>query len=205
MALADVYELRHSGTILGVNWSLVYHVLRANAGFNAETIWSAYASSLMLKTQNVCTADVLFTDGVVRSLGDPLDFYESSHALAGNVGTSETFSPFVASAIRFPRRRTDMHHGYKRYPGVGEDYVSDGVISGVLLTNLATLGSAVITNWEETAAPGVAVCAYVIVKRVLAAGQYRLPQTDGELVYYAPNAYQVQANVSSQNSRKFSG
>lgn len=203
MALVDVYEMRMYGTVLNEPWNLVFHLLRSGSGIDAETIQAAAASTLIGSFKPAVTADVALLGFAVKSLGNPLDFFEATTNQIGTLGSSNTISPFAVCTIRFARGRTDMHHGYKRIPGIAEDYVADGVISGQQLTNMDALAADIISNWEDSGNPGTTVCNYIVVKRVLDGGVYRLPQTDGELVYYQPTQYAVNANMSTQNSRKF--
>lgn len=204
MALSDVYELRCSGEILGENWNLVWHMLRTDSLYDAEDMKDAWTRNIYQLLLNCMTADVTLTEISARNLGDPLDFYSAGAAGTGALGVTATISPFATATIKFPRRRTDMHHGYKRIPGVDESYVSEGVISGAQLTALQALGAEAVTDWDLTANPGVPVANYIVVKRVLDGGVYRLPKTDGELVHYAPNSYVVNTFLTTQNSRKFS-
>lgn len=202
MALADVYELRVSGTVLGEAWNLVFHALRANSGYDALDVVDAAYDTWNTALVNSMTADVTLLSYEAKSLGNPLDFYSVGLSVNGGVGSSLTVSPFLAATVRFTRLRTDMNHGYKRIPGIGEDFISDGVLSGTQFTNIGSWAALLVSNWENASAPGTSVANYIIVKRVLDAGKYRLPETDGELIYYQPASYVVSPYVSTQNSRK---
>lgn len=202
MALADVYEVRLSGTSYGVNWNMVFHAVRANSGFDAEDVKNA-ATQTWLDALQACMSSGSNTDSIsVRSLGNALDFHEAFFGTYPGSRTGDPMPSFNAVAVRFTRRRTDMHHGYKRIPALSEADVTAGIISATLKGKVEDWADLLIGDWEHTASPGTPVANYIIVKRILDAGEYRLPQSDGELLYYAPANYQVIDAVSSQVSRK---
>lgn len=203
MALADVYEVRMWGNVLNSNWNLVFHALRASGAYDAEDVMNAASQTWLDELAACMSSDATFEGISAKSLGNPLDFAEYGYtATAGGKG-SDCFSPFAAFTIRFTRKRTDMHHGYKRIAGVSEADVADGVVAAGQETLLGAFAAAVMANWELSASPGTAVANYIVVKRVLDAGTYRMPATDGELVYYQPSSAVVSHYISSQNSRKF--
>lgn len=203
MALSDAYELRVSGTINNESWNMVFHVLRAAAGFDAGDLIDAFGDSILPLMDGVCSSDVVFNDVSAKNLGDPLDF--TTVSLGGGVGNQagEGMGPNIAMVIRFPRKRVDMHHGYKRIPSCVEGNQVDGVLTGAFLPSLQALADRIVAPWEDAAAPGVDVCSYIVIKRVLDAGVYRLPQNDGEFVYYIPDQGVAVANLSTQNTRKY--
>lgn len=202
MALADVYELRVSGEIHDQPWNCVFHALRASAGYDAQAVADAFGDSVLGNMKDAVPTAVSFLELSVKNLGDPLDFYEVSVAPLAGQRAGESMGPFVSTAVRFTRKRTDMHHGYKRLPGCSESDQASGTLAAGLVTELQAFADDVIASWEDNSAPGTAVCNFIVVKRVLEDGKYRLPKTDGELVYYVPDSYSVVTRLTSQNSRK---
>lgn len=203
MALADVFEIRMAGNTLGSPWNMVFHGYRTAGNYNAQAVLDAFGDgpffNLLPALPDSCHVITL----EAKSLGNPLDFYSVATPNSDGARAGDTLGPFVAPTIRFTRKRTDMHHGYKRLPGVLEADQTNGVLGAPLIALIEDFADSLIGGWEDNSAPGVTVANYVIVKRVLDAGKYRLPETDGELVYYAPDNYVVVVNVSSQVSRKF--
>lgn len=202
MALVDVYELRFSGLAANENWNSIFHVLRDNGSLDAQDMVSVAVNGILPLFLLACPTSTTCTKAAARSLGDPLDFYEAS--LVGQSGqrTGDSLGSFVGPWLRFTRKRNDMHHGYKRLPGLSETDVTGGVIQAGLTTALTNLANELVAFWHEPGTPATAVCTYIIVKRVLDAGKYRLPEIDAELVYYAPSNYAIGASFTTQNSRK---
>lgn len=204
MALSDVYEVRWTGTIFAETCNLVFHALRTGTSFLAADVAQASWDSLGDTILPVSTAELIWTQISARNIGDPTDFTELSLGTTGGTHAGSAFSPYASFTIRFPRKRSDMHHGYKRIPGVAEASVTNGRIESVDVTRLNALGADIIDGWFKSSAPGTDVCNYIVVKRILKPnGTYRLPETDGELVYYQPTAYNVLSRVTTQNSRRF--
>lgn len=204
MAIADIYECRVSGNIFLVPFNLVFHVVRANAGFGALEVTDACADTVLPDLLPVSTSDAIYQEISAYSLGDATDFWTRPLGSTAGTHTGDAFSPFATYSIRFNRMRTDMHHGYKRIPGVDEASVTDGVLTQGTVTLLQTAAASIVGNWEQAENPGTNVCNYVVVKRVLVSeGKYRLPKTDGELITYQPTGYAILNAVTTQNSRKF--
>lgn len=204
MALADVYEIRMSGTVLNVNWNMIFHALRANSGFDAENVVTAFYDTTYTLLRTTTANDVYFDDLECKSLGNALDFFAYSLGHQLGLANENVISPFATYPVRFTRKRTDMKHGMKRLPGASEEQTNLGQIEAARRTAIGNWAAALIGNWEENTAPGTHVANYCIVKRVLEVGEYRLPIVDGELVYYVPTEFSVGLYISTQNSRKFS-
>lgn len=202
MALADIYETRWGWEFLGMEGLTVFHLLRAGGGFTAADVQTALIDSIKTAWKNAVSTGVNFNVITTHSVGNPIDFVESDFGNELGTRAGEPMPPHDVATIRFPRLRTDMHHGYKRFSGLVEGDNESGSLSAGATTLFNTLGTEIISNLEKNANPGVTVANYVVVKRILDAGVYRLPENDGELVYYIPTSRQVLTHVKTQNSRK---
>lgn len=203
MAITDVYELRVSGTVNSEAFNLVFHALRVSGSFVAADVADACKDTALPDIIGMTSTSTIWETITAKNLGDPVDFAELSLGSTAGSQVGDTLGPFVAVVFHFPRLRSDMHHGYKRIPGVIETGQNNGVISGAYLTGWQAAAADVIRDWENLTAPGIPIANYIIVKRVLDAGVYRLPQTTGELIYYQPSSVVVRTNLSTQNSRKY--
>lgn len=208
MALSEFYELRVSGTIQGVEWLNVFHLKRIEPGAGAFNVVQAFEESILPLWLLTVPTTVLFEQVECENLDDPLDF--NSQSLTGQVGARiGTLLPrFNSLQIPFPRQRTDMRQGMKRFAGVNEEDQANGLIVAGLETLLVNLGDALIVFWVETVI-GVPtdVCEYHIIKRIKYTTPggtiaYRLPETDAELVSYAAIAHSASRTITSQVSRK---
>lgn len=207
MALIDLYELVVKTVTLGETALNVYHALRPTASFDAAQVAQAFVDSTIAEQKVFTNATVTFEDVTVTSLGDPTDFAIHNLGSAPGLGGGEALPCHDCYKVQFLRKRTDMRHGWKRLPGVGELNQIGGVPFSSTVTTINTWAAALMANWEEAASPGIQVANFVIVKRVKYVDpidgktKYRMPETDGELITYQPDSNQV-GNVSTQSTRK---
>lgn len=203
MALEDTYEIRTTGTVLGVPFTIIWHALRTSGTYAAADVVGAWHDTLFTTMLANMSNDVTMIQNEIKSLGNALDFYSYGLGPTNGGDAGDTMPPFVAYDIKFPRLRTDMHHGRKRLPGVPEGSAVNGVLSSTPLSNMQAFADLIVGDWEKVSAPGTAVANFIIIKRVLDGAVYRLPETNGELVYYTPQTAVVNPNLSSQVSRKY--
>ncbi len=211
MPLSDFWEVVDRQQLDGEQITNVYHAKRILAGANASNVAKAYIDSVVAPALKVLQINDLSRTVIsVRNLGTPTDFTE--FVSSGQPGTrlGQYMATWFAAGIRFPRTRTDMRAGYKRFAAGIETDNQDGVWVAGFLTELTTLATAIIAPWEEVAAPGVDVCDFVIIKRFCVVGgqspclKYRLPNTDAEIdaFHYNPTSAAVYAHATTQTSRK---
>ncbi len=211
MALSDFWEVKDFQTFLGKTILNVYHVKRILAGANAFSVAQGFIDSIiMAELADLQDTDLGRTVLEVTNLGDVTDFITSdTSALAGlRVGVS--FSGFTAATVQFNRTRTDMKNGQKRFCVGNETDANQGVWNAGIVTELNDLATALITPWEDNAAPGIDICQLVVLKRFCVVPaqdpclQYRLPNTTAEVDanHYVPVSTIVRGNQRSQVSRK---
>jgi len=211
VALSDFWQLLDHQVIEGQNILNVYHLKRILAGANANSVGQAFIKSILEDEMLASQPNTLTRTTIdVANLGDVTDFISIDSSTLPGVLAGQFLPGFNALTIQLNRTRTDMKNGQKRYCVGGESQQADGEWTSGFLTTMATLATALITPWEEQAAPGVDVCDLVVLKRFcVVAGQdpcveYRLPNTDAEIDanHYVPTATIVRALVKSQVSRK---
>ncbi len=211
MALADFWQLKDNQILGGRNILNVYHLKRLLVGATASDVAQAFldhvltATFLALQDNNLTRTTV-----EVENLGTPTDF--AALDSSAKVGTDSGDHPaiFNAATIQFNRTRIDMKNGQKRFLFGNDTDAVDGVWSAGFLTNLDTVAATIIDPWEKDSAPGVDVCAFVILKRFcVIEGQspcqaYRLPDDNTEIDdnHYIPIATTQRARIRSQVSRK---
>jgi len=209
MALADMFEILHKHHIGSTNLLNVYHCLRANPGEQAADISNGFQFSVMPSLRLFQDTQVVNDSLEIRNLDDPLDF--GSFILVADPGLrvgTET-SDFLAGQVKFPRLRSDMKAGFKRYGPINEADMSGNDLVAGTITLLDNIGAALVGNWLS-AIDAHQIANFVIIKRVCtttpAPGdpcpQYRLPETDGELVFYQPAQGVGMSTVRSQVSRR---
>lgn len=210
MALADVYELRLSGTFDGRNNISVFHAQRTSGAHDADVVGQAFIDTVLSSIAAAQHTAFAYVNLEVKSLGDPLDFaLFNVSAFTGSV-VGDPLPGFNACAIQFFRTRTDMNHGFKRFSGLTEPDVSASTVQPAQITRMNTIGTNLVSAWDQTSPPLSDVANYVIVKRICdetdpVTGkclQYRLPISDVELVLYIPTTFASLTKVRSQVSRK---
>jgi len=209
MALSDMYQVTHKMTQQGQTILSVYHAERASAAEEAQEINDAFANSILpiLKLQQVTT--IVSVEVTSFNLATTTDFHTQD--LSGNDGLrAAAASPtFISGAVRFPTLDRAVRSGHKRFCGMAELDYTDGVLSATAIGLLEDVADALIANWLANVDSHI-VCSYAIIKRVCdetdpitgKCTKYRLPETDGELVFYEPTSRLVNSDVSSQVSRK---
>lgn len=213
MALSDFWELKDNQVADGKPILNVYHLKRILAGANANSVGQAFIKSILQDELLALQTNTLSRTTIdVTNLGDVTDFISiDSSTLPGSRGGAQGTN-FNSAAIQLNRTRTDIKNGQKRFLAGIESDTNGNAWVAAFITLLTDLASALITPWEEAAAPGIDVCSLVILKRFcVVPGQdpclaYRLPNTSLEIDsnHYVPTTTLVPAKVASQVSRKVS-
>ena len=98
---------------------------------------------------------------------------------------------------------SDTRPGSKRFGGVDEAQITDGVVTDAgTITGMNDLADQLADQLVDTTLGLVAWGVPVIVKRILDGDTYRLPTSLGELVTNTIIGAAASLIVSSQNSRK---
>lgn len=209
MALDDLFQLTHKYAAFGKNMHNVYHVERANAGEVAQDVNDAFANSILPVIRLLQPSAFNNIELVTFNLGDETDFHTQTISAPGlRAGTTNEPS-FVAAGVRFPTLNRAVHSGQKRFAGLMEFDITDGVIEAVAIGLVEDIADVLIANWLASA-DSHHVGNYVIIERVCETvdpvtgkcTEYRLPEDAETPVYYTPTARVVNPNASSQVSRK---
>lgn len=209
MALADTFELVHDMTQRGKNILSVYHLLRANSGEDAAAMSDAFQNSILPVLRLQQSSPVINNEVRVFNLGDPLDFKTTTLGAAPGLRVGADSPTFIGGAVRFPSLNRDIRAGQKRFPGMEETDYTGGSLVAAANTLLENNADAMLANWLASS-DSHHVANYIVIKRVCKTEDpvtgrclvYRLPETDGELVFFQPTARVVNQEISSQVSRK---
>jgi hypothetical protein len=204
-----MYEVLDKQTRGGVSILNVYHVERNDPSVTAGGIAVAYDDTVLADLVGLQSEGLTHVSIDVRSLSNPLDFASLPPFNAAGTRPGEQLSTFNAFTMQYPRTRTDMRNGQKRYDvGVESDVVANGW-SGSMITAMAAVALATVNDWVRDAFPAEPQGKFVILKRVCIIQPpptpcpgFRLPENDGELVFYRPIAFVGRPNRRSQVSRK---
>lgn len=209
MAIADIFQVVHNHQLFGQKLVNVYHAERANPGENAQSVADAFTNSIVGDIRAWQTDEVSNQDVVVFNLGVSTDFHTAS--LSGLLGLRlQSASPsFISGGIRFPSSDRDIRSGQKRYAGAEEEDYNDGQLDAGAIVLLAAIADALLADWLASS-DSHHVCNFIILKRWCELEEpvtgkclkYRLPEIDDELFFYTPTTKLVNANVTSQVSRK---
>lgn len=140
----------------------------------------------------------------VQNLFSPVDYYELSFASGTDGGaTGDALPNYVSYSYRTQWLGGVVRRGFKRFAGVPETVNENGVIAAAAVTTLQALEGSLESDIEESGS----IYRPCIVKRipyVTSGGSdaYRLPENAGEAVFVEGLTWQLQLNLTTQNSRK---
>jgi len=194
MAIGAVYKVVDNQSFLGMVARNVYWYRQTEG---TETDAAALANlfavnimpSIVAFQTTLVTHDHIYVENQALA-GDFYDLYPTS----GNVGevAATTLPPFVALAFRLNRSVRGIHNGQKRYAGIPEE----GVLNGILNPSYTTLVDTLAALIGSDLANGDLSLIYEPVIR------HQTTPTSG--VYgYIRVASAVFTRVSSQNTRKY--
>lgn len=202
-SIGDVYQIVDSGTMIGQKVLNVYFykLVATPAGFvGAEDVAQAYVDQVLPDVVAIQTADVLHQSVKATNLFDETDAHEILVSEPGVAG-SDSQGTFEAYPFRLVGDNAAVRAGAKRYPGVEDSFVSDGVVTDVdilaLLNDLADKLADTLTFGI-----GVSLLDPVIVKRILLGGNYTLPTTPEDAILSVVTDVLFDTLVTSQVSRK---
>jgi len=199
MATDDRFELVLNGTVLGKNTRNVFYFLQSNGATNGAMILAQEWVSMIfdpLRALISTSATLLSVD--CKNLDNPEDFHiEDFGDENGNV-TGDCMPPFVAFSFRYNRATLLVRNGAKRFAGVPESSVVNGVVpAGSVLTALQAFAELL----DDPVSDGLGSTFIPVIMR-----KTRVPEVGEfeEFIYEEFPLADVQyAHVGSQNSRKF--
>lgn len=142
----------------------------AQGGYALFDTW--FQANVMTPVRAIQNQALVHTGLQIRNLSNGLDYYENSFSLAGtqseSVGT--VMPPNVCWTFRLVRESLATRNGYKRYAGVSEGLVANGV-SALTATPANNVINALKADYVEGA---VTIAEPVIPKRpiLVPAGNY---------------------------------
>lgn len=218
MGQLDVYSVTLVGSLYSQQTVNVFFYEQTNAFVPlvptaAQALAQEWDAQIAPPIANLVSRDVTFTSVSVRNLFNIADAYDlliSRQGSGGGATPAEADSMSAFNAYDFELNGTNaaVRNGRKRFPGVNEVYVTDGVVTtaGFLSGTVA----AVETALESPVNIGVLlpspVFYPVIVKRVREGIDpnytYRLPRTIGEKIVSVISTVAFNVLITSQISRK---
>lgn len=202
--VGDIFEVVDTQEMLGQQCLNVYFYRAQGVSVtdnDSAAMAAAFIEHVLPDIVQVQTPDVVHTSIRVRNLFDDTDAHEELISEPGVSGTNSE-GTFNAFGFRLVGDNAAVRPGAKRIAGVNNDATTDGVVTDTgslsALNDLATTLATEIA-WglleAELGAP-------VIVGRILAGGEYRLPANQGEAIYSLVTDALFNPRVTSQVSRK---
>jgi hypothetical protein len=195
MAIGNRYELLDGQSLLSQDClNVYYYVHTAGLAGNALDLIAAWEINLLPLIRNIQSDQLSHVATAARNLDIPTDFGVVLHVpgLAGNyVQASEP--SFVAAAFMMQRLSLATRNARKRYAGVPENEISNGIPTAGYTVNLGTLAVALDNPWLG---PAGGIYTPVIMRKT------KDPIT-GNPIYteFAMGGGQF-TSISSQNTRK---
>lgn len=212
MATGDIYEVIDVQSYEGQEVLNVYHYFQAGpiVPLGGETIaqllaedWEAKFVPLQLELQ----VDTLVHETVTcRNLFDDTDQGEAVSGTPGAQTAGEGITSFMAYGLTLNHDNASIRPGGKRIAGPSENNQAEGVVYGAAVTVLQTFADELAEPLPAGIIIPVDTMFPVVVKRVREGlpGEYtyRLPISQGELIYGTILEVLVKALLTSQVSRK---
>lgn len=209
MALADFWQITDRQNYATQEVLNVWHARALNPGLSVAGVYAAFRDSVLLSIAPQQSNVVQRGNTEVFNIGNPLFFGTFDSSSYPGLVVGDSLPPHNALGVVANRGRRDMHNGAKRIIGLIETDQANGTLLAGIRANWQTIFNVLSTPWQIAALPGVDQMRWVIIKRVCQTVgptgdciEYRLPQTDAELVSYDVASCTVRARVTSQVSRK---
>lgn len=216
MAVNELYLLTLFGDIMGqqtVNTFTYYQVsAETSAETSAHVLAEAFIDAFVQAGIGFCSGGISQEQSytavrVVNLFEDVSDFAEIAlPTTAKGASTDAAMPPFVAYSFRTPWLGSGVRRGFKRFGGVRETVVTNGVIEPAAIADLQSeIGDAL----AQPLSVGNGDYQHVVVRRVKTLDpetgkySYDYPTNVGELYQVEPSVWVIQPNISTQNSRKF--
>jgi hypothetical protein len=208
--VGDVVELVHEQTYLGQNVNNVYYYECLNdAPLSNLATWFETNVVPQVKANQVDLVN--HVNLRTRNLFNDMETYEEPLTGVGSVvsGTAE-LPAFMAYTIRLDHDNGALRPGFKRYVGVSEASLDDGLVNGGRILALTTLAGYLINPPTVVTANWL----HIVVGRVCeevnptpgakpACLKYRLPLNVGEKQMGIIVTAEPYAQPTTQNSRKW--
>lgn len=210
-AIGDVIELVHEQTYLGQSINNVYYFQNNDVAGTLASLATWFETNVVGQIKLSQSDLVAHVNLRLRNLF--LDAETHEEPLAGN-GTELSgaleLPSFMAYTARFDHVQGGLRPGFKRWVGLQEDFLDDGLINSARVTEIQGICNLLIQP------PAVANVGWVpkIVGRICETPnpdpdavpsclKYRLPVSQAELVSGTPTSYEIYTQPTTQNSRKW--
>jgi hypothetical protein len=201
-ATGDVFQLVDEQVQAGQQILNVYFYKQAatTSGNGAEQLVTSWIDQFLNNVLAFQSDDVTHLSVSAKNLFNDTEAYTELISSPG-VGASNVLPTFNAVGFRLIGDNAAVRDGQKRFAGLDESAVQDGVItSSGYVTLLDGLAEALTLGLLVGLAPDVFVP--VVVKRILDGTTYRLPENSGEAVLSNVLDALWNPEVTSQTSRK---
>jgi len=208
MAISDVYQLTDIQTYGVEICENVYFFNKLSPDGTAEDLIQGFLTTYMPAIRQIQAQGIVHVELKCVNLGDLTDFADEPISLAGLAGAGDTLPSFVSVGYTLKPNTRAVRPGSKRYTGILEAAVVNGVITEpTFVGNVEALRIVL----DDNAVGADSEYEPVIVKRIKepVAGTtptqytYRLPTTGDPLVLGLVKQALSNPRVTSQVSRKF--
>lgn len=199
MAIGDHFRLKLSGNYLGQTINNIFWFENSVANLSAEDVWDMFLAQILPRILLVVTTAMTYTDVEVVNVEDPGDFYTDGFSFDGSRSAADNAPPFTAWSFQLNPNRVDRKAGAKRFAGLNEGDIVNGVNVGGLQSLLDDIALA-LGNAHNWAGGRLIPCVFSH-RCVKDAITHRCTSTFVDSFSRITSA--VYDGVSTQNSRKF--
>jgi hypothetical protein len=196
MAQGDVYYLVHNQTWYGQQVINKYWYRQTTSAGDAQGLTQAWIEDIYPLVKAIQTVDVVHLTVAAYAYDNLTDFFNASLLSETGALTGDPGRPYEAYAFRLTRTTRETRHGQKRYAGVSDDLVTQGVPIAAQITRLAALQAVL----DDTITAGASLGSYEPV--IVRIDRNTASPTYGQILAVNLVSGSNFVRVSTQNSRK---
>lgn len=210
-AIGDVIELVHEQTYLGQQVNNVFYFQNNDAAGTLTTLATWFETNVVPKTKTIQNDLVTHVNLRLRNLFLDAETHEEPLTGTGaKVSGLEELPSYIAQSVRFDHVQGGLRPGFKRWTGMLETQIENGLLRAGNVTELETLAAELIqppttpnTGWVPVIVQRICETPNPDPEATPSCLKYRLPESQAELITGVPTSFEASPQPTSQNSRKF--
>lgn len=141
-ATGNTYEIRLGSVLDGQNMLNVFHYQCATGTPAALNLITTFNTNVLSNLQAIVSTSMEFTTQDCINLDDLSDFWGGVYSTTFGAVSGQFLNPFVCWAFRMNRATRYVRNGAKRFAGVAESWIDNGVANSTASPYLSAAGTA---------------------------------------------------------------
>ena len=148
MAVGDLYRLNLKGVLFEQQTLNVFYYEHVSGVGDAQDLAAGFGSTVLPELIDIASIDMLYYQSEVINYMNDEDFHTDGYVAAG-VRPQPTAPPFVSWGFILHRGSRALRNGAKRFAGVSEQNVTDGIADPEILAELGDVADAIAGSISE--------------------------------------------------------